>query len=196
MRFLAYFTLALISSQAHAQIPSPPSTGAAAPPVTTPQSPPAPPPPTYRPAPGTYDYAAEVPPFAGQSLPVRALYAYERDRKSPAGAAVLSLLWPGLGNLYAGHYAGILITWSLIIGGIALGTHGLNTSGVSNEFYLGLALVTGGIVYSPIDAYLAADQYNRELGARLGLPPGFAIAPTPIQTEHGIAWAPGISVRF
>ena len=135
-------------------------------------------------------------PFAGQSVPARALYAYERDCKSPPAAALLSLLWPGLGNLYARHYTGVLITWSLIIGGIVLGSHGLNTSGVSNEFYLGLALVTGGIVYSPIDAYLAADQYNRELGARLGLPSGLAIAPTPIQLEHGVAWGPGISARF
>ncbi len=195
MRFLAYFAIALISSQAYAQLPSPPSTGAAPTPPTAPQSPPAAPP-TYWPPAGSYDYAAEVPPSAGQSISPRALFAYERDCKSPAGAALLSLLWPGLGNVYAGHYTGALITWSLIIGGIALGSHGLNTSGVSNEFYLGLALVTGGIVYSPIDAYLAADQYNHELGARLGLPPGFAITPTRIQTERAIAWGPGVSARF
>jgi hypothetical protein len=202
MRFLAYFTLALIAGQARAETPPPPSMGA----VPAPAQPPAPPTPNHWPPPGVYDYGAAAPPFADQSVPAQALLAYDRNCKNPTLAVLLSLLWPGLGNAYAGHGAGVFITWALILGGTAVAIHGLdastgNSAGsgcgeISNEFYLGLALGLAGIAYSPIDAYLAADDYNRELGARLGLPPGFAVVATPIKVERGVAWGPSVSLRF
>ena len=138
------------------------------------------------------------------------MFLYAEQRKSSAVAVLLSLLVPGVGNIYADHPLGAVITWALIIGGVVVATHSVHETTVdsygysyttstnvnSSELTLGIFMVLGGMVYSPIDAYFASERYNHELAQRLGLPTGFALGPVPIRTDRSVAWGPGLSFRF
>jgi TM2 domain-containing membrane protein YozV len=135
------------------------------------------------------------------------MFLYEAQRKNGGVAVLLSLLLPGAGNIYADHFVGAVITWALIIGGVAVTVNSIHTSADSygytttdsansGELTLGLLMLLGGVVYSPIDAYLASESYNQALAQRLGLPNGLVLAPEPIRTDRGVAWGPGLSLRF
>jgi hypothetical protein len=135
------------------------------------------------------------------------MFVYEAQRKSSAVAVLLSILVPGVGNIYADHAIGAVITWGLIIGGavvVANSVHNTtdasgyvtNTSVSSSEVTVGIFMILGGFIYSPIDAYLASENYNHALAQRLGLPTGFALGPAPIRTDRSVAWGPGLSFRF
>jgi TM2 domain-containing membrane protein YozV len=138
------------------------------------------------------------------------MFLYEAQRKSSAVAVLLSLLLPGVGNIYADHAMGAVITWALIIGGVAVAansvhtttdtygyTYGYTTTTVnSSELTLGIFMLLGGFIYSPIDAYFASESYNHALAQRLGLPTGFVLAPAPIRTDRSVAWGPALSFRF
>ncbi|HTB61207.1 MAG TPA: hypothetical protein VLC06_25240 [Polyangia bacterium] len=135
------------------------------------------------------------------------MFLYEEQRKSSAVAVLLSILIPGVGNIYADHVVGAIITWALIVGGVAVVGNSVhnttdgysypNTTNVnSSELTLGIFMILGGFVYSPIDAYFASESYNHALAQRLGLPTGFALGPAPIRTDRSVAWGPGLSFRF
>ena len=124
-------------------------------------------------------------------------------------AVVLSLLVPGVGNIYADHALGAVVTWALIIGGIFVAVNSVHdttdsygntylttTSVNSSELTLGILMIFGGFIYSPIDAYFASENYNHALAQRLGLPTGFALAPAQFRTDRSIAWGPALTFRF
>ena len=130
------------------------------------------------------------------------MFLYEEEKKSPALALVLSLLLPGVGNIYADHAVGALITWVLIIGGAWLAWWGIERevnrapgeSVDGTPIVVGYLAVLGGIVYSLVDSYQSAKEYNRELAKRLGLP---IIGVAPIRTSGGdMAWGPALILRF
>ena len=137
------------------------------------------------------------------------MFLYAEQSKSSAAAVLLSLLVPGVGNIYADHALGAVITWALIIGGAVVTTQSVHnttdaygysyattTSVNSSELTVGIFMILGGLIYSPIDAYFASERYNHELAERLGLPTGFALGPAPIRTDRSVAWGPGLSFRF
>ena len=134
------------------------------------------------------------------------MFVYEAQRKNGGLAVLLSLLLPGAGNIYADHFVGAVVTWALIIGGVAVAVNSFHTSAdnygyettnaSSGELTLGILMILGGEVYSPIDAYLASESYNQALAQRLGLPIGLVLAPEPIRTDRGVAWGPSLSLRF
>ncbi len=122
-------------------------------------------------------------------------------------ALLLSILVPGVGNIYADHAMGAVITWALILGGVVLAANSVHnttdpygyssgTSRNSTELTLGIFMALGGFIYSPIDAYFASESYNHALAERLGLPTGFALGPAPIRTDRSVAWGPGLSFHF
>jgi TM2 domain-containing membrane protein YozV len=131
---------------------------------------------------------------------------YEAERKNPAIAIALSLLIPGVGSIYADHVLGAVITWGLIIGGFALTLDSVHTTvdpygnssanDNSNELTVGVLMMLAGFVYSPIDAYVSTDNYNHALAEQLGLPTSVALVPAPIRTDRGVAWGPGVALRF
>jgi TM2 domain-containing membrane protein YozV len=163
------------------------------------------PPPGYAPPPG-YGSSWTGGPAYGQGPDPNALFFYEAQSKNAGIAVLLSLLIPGVGNIYADHVTGAVITWALIGGGIALMVasvrtttdgYGYQTTSLnSGQLAIGLLLALSGEIYSPIDAYLASESYNQALAQRLGLPTGFVLAPEPIRTDRSIAWGPGLSFRF
>jgi hypothetical protein len=172
------------------------------------------PPPAYAPPPG---YAPPPPQGYGTTwngAPAyrptgpdpNAMFMYEAQKKSGAMAVLLSLLLPGVGNIYADHFVGAVITWALIIGGAVVAVDSVKTTDTygyysstsvnSGELTLGVVMILGGEIYSPIDAYIASENYNHDLAQRLGLPTGFVLAPQPIRTDRGVAWGPGLAMRF
>jgi TM2 domain-containing membrane protein YozV len=211
MRPIAGVVLALLLlSSTRASATAPPATwegGYAQPPAAAPPQGPPPAPYPYGAQPyGAQPYGAQ-PYGAGPYINPQSLYLYENEKKTPAIAVLLSLLVPGVGNLYADHIAGAAITWALIIGGAVVAVNGVhtttdssgfvtNTQYNSGEITLGVLMFVSGIIYSPIDAYVSSVDYNRALAQRLRLPTGFVLAPAPIRTERGVAWGPGLSLRF
>lgn len=171
-------------------------------PQPAPQQPP-PGMPAYGPPPygygGPYGYGYGAP----YNVNTQALLLYESGKKSGALAVLLSLWVPGLGNIYADHISGAVVTWAAIIGGFALIVHGNHTSpdGYGSQIdqtdlSLGLLLIAGGIIYSPIDAGVAVSDYNHALAQHLGIPPEFALGVVPIRMDRNVAWGPGLSFRF
>ena len=134
------------------------------------------------------------------------MFVYEARSKNAGIAVLLSLLIPGVGNIYADHVTGAIITWALIGGGVALmvasvrtstDAYGYQTASInSGQLAIGVLLAISGEIYSPIDAYLASESYNQALAQRLGLPADFVLAPEPIRTDRSVAWGPGLSFRF
>ena len=115
------------------------------------------------------------------------MFLYEEQRKSSAVAVLLSILIPGVGNIYADHVVGAIITWALIVGGVAVVGNSVhnttdgysypNTTNVnSSELTLGIFMILGGFVYSPIDAYFASRLQPR-VGAAVGLADGIRARP-------------------
>jgi hypothetical protein len=213
MRFMAHVVVisvlvALAGGRARAD--QPPSSWEAPPAAQppTPQQPQSAPPqgsmPAYGPPPygygGQYGSGTYGAPY---NVNATSLLLYQDGKKSGALAVLLSLWIPGLGNIYADHIWGAVITWAAIIGGAAIIVHGNHTSpdGYSSQvdqtdFTLGLLLIAGGFVYSPIDAGLAVSDYNHALAQRLGIPPEFALGVVPIRMDREVAWGPGLSLRF
>src|SRR5689334_13734944 len=113
----------------------------------------------------------------GYNINPQTLFIYEEEKKSPGLALLLSFLLPGLGNIYADHAMGAVITWGLIIGGVSIVAWSINETNVQTgqegnggAFLLGFFMALGGVVYSLVDSYSSAKDYNRELARRLGLP--------------------------
>ena len=130
----------------------------------------------------------------------QAMFLYEDEKKSPGLALLLSFLLPGLGNIYAEHWAGAAITWGLIIGGASIMVWGVNHTNPEAEtdnggaIVLGFFVILGGTIYSLIDAYTSARDFNHELAQRLGLP---VMGIVPIRTSTGdMAWGPALELRF
>ena len=141
----------------------------------------------------------------GYNINPQTMFIYEEEKKSPGLALILSLLLPGLGNIYADHAMGALITWGLIIGGasiIAWGANHTNPDGgqsggvdAGGAFFMGFFVIFGGVAYSLVDSYLSAKDYNRELAQRLGLPV-VSIAPIRMGGSSDTAWGPALMLRF
>jgi hypothetical protein len=137
----------------------------------------------------------------GYAISPQAMFLYEEEKKSPGIALLLSLLLPGLGNIYADHPVGAVITWALIIGGVSIAVYGIqhvNPEGGGGDgvgmFFLGWVVALGGVVYSLVDSYQSAKEYNHELARRLGLP---FVGVAPIRMTGGeTAWGPALVLRF
>jgi hypothetical protein len=174
-----------------------------------PPPPPLPPPgsmPAYGPPPYGYgsQYGYGAPYGAPYNINAESLLLYQSSKKNGAIAVLLSLWIPGLGNIYADHIWGAVITWAAIIGGAFIIVHGESTSNDGfhmaqtnqPELTIGLLLIAGGFINSPIDAGLAVSDCNRALAQRLGIPPEFAFGVVPIRMDRNVAWGPGLSFRF
>jgi hypothetical protein len=221
--FLASLLVGLTASNAVAQTPpagapppDPPPADAwntphpSPPPGPQGAPPPYAPPPGYAqppqyPPPAPYGYGAPNPyGWGGQpGFNQQALFVYENEKKSPGVALLVNFLFPGLGSIYADHALGALLTWGLIIGGVAVAVAGINqdlengrTEVNPAPIVAGYVMVIGGIVYSYVDAYTSAKAFNRALAQRLGLPVGFTLAPAPIVVGTSVAWGPAIGFRF
>jgi TM2 domain-containing membrane protein YozV len=211
---LVFLTVASSRASADPSAPPPPASAPApayAPPPSYGQAPPAyAPPPGYAQPPGYGSSWSGGPAYSPGPDP-NAMFVYEAQRKSSAVAVLLSLLVPGVGNIYADHAIGAVITWALIIGGVVVAANSVhnttdsttgygysaNSSSVnSGELTVGIFMFLGGFVYSPIDAYFACESYNHALAQRLGLPMGFVLGPAPIHTDRSVGWGPSLSFRF
>jgi TM2 domain-containing membrane protein YozV len=138
----------------------------------------------------------------GYNINPQTMFIYEEEKKSPGAALVLSLIFPGLGNIYADHWMGAVVTWVLIIGGVSIAMWGiehtdLEPGGSDNggAIVLGFLVALGGGVYSVVDAYQSAKEYNRELARRLGLPI-VSLAPIRMSGSGETAWGPALMLRF
>jgi hypothetical protein len=139
------------------------------------------------------------------SITPQAIFIYDEEKKSPGLALVLSLFIPGVGNIYADHAMGAVITWALIIGGASIAVWGINHSNpdggggggvdAGGALFMGFFVALGGVAYGLVDSYLSAQDYNRELARRLGLP---IVGIAPIRTSGGndTAWGPALVLRF
>jgi hypothetical protein len=213
---LASLLVVVTASRAAAQ--TPPPAGPAADPWNTPH--PAPPPgpqgapPPYAPPPG-YAPPQNYPPPAPYGAPnpygwggqpgfnQQSLFVYENEKKSPGIALLINFLLPGLGSIYADHAMGALLTWGLIIGGVAVAVAGINRDLEAGQsevnpapIVIGYLMVLSGIIYSYVDSYTSAKEYNRALAQRLGLPAGFVLGPAPMVVGQTIGWGPAIGFRF
>jgi TM2 domain-containing membrane protein YozV len=141
----------------------------------------------------------------GYTINPQTLFIYEEEKKSPGLALFLSFLLPGLGNIYADHAMGAVITWGLIIGGASIIAWGVNhtnpdTGGgggvdAGGALFMGFFVILGGVAYSLVDSYLSAKDYNQELARRLGLPV-VGIAPIHTSGDNATAWGPALMLRF
>lgn len=165
------------ASQPPAQ-PAPP----ASPPPAGPPDPYAAPPPSYGSVPPGYGYGPMP------MSPVQSLMMYEAQRKNAGLAILLEFVLPGLGSLYGDHAVGALVTWALMIAGIALVVYGATqwvdsydsmTSGQQQKrdnsagtfgLTAGIVLLLGGRIYGFVDSYMSTEEYNRKLKAKYGLP--------------------------
>ena len=141
----------------------------------------------------------------GYNISPQTMFIYEEEKKSPGLALVLSLFIPGVGNIYADHAMGAVITWALIIGGASIAVWGINHSNpdtggggsvdAGGALFMGFFVALGGVAYGLVDSYLSAQDYNRELARRLGLPI-VGIAPIHSSGGDGTAWGPALMLRF
>jgi TM2 domain-containing membrane protein YozV len=134
-----------------------------------------------------------------------AMFIYEEEKKSPALALLLSFLFPGVGNIYAHHAMGAVITWGLIIGGASIALYGLkhlnsDTGGgggdAGSAFFMGYFVVTIGVFYGLFDSYMSAKDYNEELARRLGLLPMMSVTPIRVSGSNETAWGPALTLHF
>jgi hypothetical protein len=209
--YVVVFAVVGASAAARADAPPPPPPAGSGwdgnptpPPAWNGAPPPAAQPPAYAPPPGyppPYPYGA-APGYGG--LNMQSMYLYESQKKSPALGLVLDLLIPGVGSIYADHPQGALITWGLMIGGIAaivLADDHRQTSGDisrpdTNLIVAGVVMILGGRIYGIYDGYASSADYNRALAQRLGLPPGVALGIVPIRQREATAFGPTLSWRF
>ena len=196
---LASITLGSATARAQAQTPAPdpwltphPS---GAPPQGAPRAAPAP----VQPLP----YGEPSPsPYMGQpyGFNQRSVFMYENDKKNPGVALLINFLFMGAGSIYADHAAGALIAWGVMIGGVALVIWAVNPDRSERETEYGvtggLMMMAGAVIYSYVDAYQSAKEYNRNLARRLGLPIDLALSATSIRNGETTAWGPALTLRF
>ena len=93
----------------------------------------------------------------------------ERSEKSPWLAFGLSLMFPGLGQIYNGDYTKAAIQAGLVLGGFGVvSLTGCTECGQSGElqtvaFFTGLGLTFVGYIWSLFDAPLSANNINDKL---------------------------------
>jgi hypothetical protein len=183
-----------------------------------PTQPPAgqPPPPTAQPyanpygaPPAPQPYGAYGAPYAPYGSPYpppvnpQNWYLYEASKKSVAVSVILELFIPGVGSIYADHVIGAVITWGLTFAGLVVALsafdedqYGYPTTYDNDRFTLGLLLVLGGRIYGIVDSVQSANDFNRGLAARLGLPATVAVGVTPLRDGTITAWGPSLAFRF
>ncbi len=196
---LALLSMWSATARAQGTAPAPDPWVTPHPTESPPQGPPGPvqplPPPYGAPAaPGGYGYGQ---PYGFNQ---RSLFLYENDKKNPGVALLLNFLIMGAGSIYADHVAGALIAWALVVGGVVVVVWAAGPDRTDGETQLGvtggvLALLSG-VIYSYVDAYQSAKEYNRTLARRLGLPADLVLGPAPIRTGETIAWGPAVTLRF
>jgi hypothetical protein len=187
------------SATARAQGTAPPPD-----PWVTPQSNPSPPPGSAAPVqPLPPPYGAPAP-AGGYGQPYgfnqRSLFMYENDKKNPGVALLLNFLIMGAGSIYADHVAGALIAWALVVGGVVVVVWAAGPDRTDGETQMGVTggvlMLLSGVIYSYVDAYQSAKEYNRNLARRLGLPADLVLGPAPIRTGETTAWGPALTLRF
>jgi hypothetical protein len=89
---------------------------------------------------------------------------YEQTKKSPSKALLLSLITPGLGNIYVEQYAGAVVAVSVFTFGLVGGAYGVVTDQrffqVAGGTAMGTSLI-GGATYAAIGAGTYNDQLKR-----------------------------------
>lgn len=153
-------------------------------------------PPAYpAPFPGAYPYGPGYSPYA----------RYELDKKSPLLGFAIEFLVPGLGSIYGDHAWGAVLTWGLMVGGIAVVLSGFETNrsdyGDSettldeDRLTIGLLMLLGGRIYGLVDSVVAARGYNEQLRQKLGIASHFSIEP--IRLANGSLTAgPSLRMQF
>jgi hypothetical protein len=169
------------------------------------QSTPAPPPDPYTAPPPAYGAA---PAYGVPTTPQTAYLLYDAQRRNVGLAILIEFFVPGLGSLYGDHGVGALITWGVMLGGIALvivgATQFVNTAdqggqdntAAGTEVGVGIAMILGGRIYGLIDSYLATDEYNRKLRQKLGLPAGLSLGIGRVGSGPATALGPKLSFTF
>jgi len=176
---------------------------------------PQPPPPMAQPYPNAYGappppqpYGAYGAPYAPYGSPYppanpQSWYLYEASKKSVAVSVLLELFIPGVGSIYSDHVIGAVITWGLSIAGIVIALsafhedqYGYPVTYDSDRFTLGLLMVLGGRIYGIVDSVQSANEFNRGLAARLGLPATVAVGVMPLRDGTITAWGPSLAFRF
>jgi hypothetical protein len=130
--------------------------------------------------------------------------AYEASKKDEGIAIVLELVVPGVGSIYAGHWKGAAITWSMtLVGSYALMWGAFSTIGGGETSARhnvaiagGAALAIGGRIYGVINSFRSAQRYNRGLARRLGLNHGLVLTPIPLHVDGQTTLGLGASWQF
>jgi len=154
-------------------------------------------------------YGAPPPGYGTVTMPPQnAFLMYDAQRRNAGLAILIELFVPGLGSLYGDHGVGALITWGLMIGGIALvivgatnsvdsiDRQGHDNTGAGTEIGIGIAMFLGGRVYGLVDSYLSTEEYNRKLRQKLGLPAGLSLGVGRIGSGPMAALGPRLSFTF
>jgi hypothetical protein len=159
-------------------------------------------------------YGSAPPAYAPPAMtPVQSLMMYEATKKNAGLAVVLEFFVPGLGSLYGDHAVGSLITWALMIAGIAMVIYGAtqwvesydsmnmttqkrdNSAGTFG-LTAGLVLLIGGRVYGLVDSYLSTEDYNKKLKARYGLPVVINFGVGRVGGGQAMSLGPRLSIAF
>jgi hypothetical protein len=132
--------------------------------------------------------------------------AYENDKRNRGVAFLIELFLPGGGSIYSDHFAGALLTWGLIVGGVVLVVTSIHSENSGTEYssvkinetqlLVGVVAVLGGRIYGFVDAVSSVSTYNQKLRRSLGLPEWVSVGVTPIRTRDDVAYAPTLRVAF
>lgn len=157
---------------------------------------PAYPPPAYpAPFPGAYPYGPDYAPYA----------RYEMDKKNPFLGFAIEFFVPGLGSIYGDHAWGAVITWGLMVGGVAMVLSGFETNRSAygdsetkldeNKLAIGLLMLVGGRIYGLVDSVVAARAYNEQLRQKLGIASHFSIEPIRL-ADGSLTAGPSLRMQF
>jgi hypothetical protein len=149
-------------------------------------------------------------PYGGAPTPVQ-LMAFEDGKKNPAIALLLEFVMAGVGSIYADHVQGALITWGGMLAGVVVLVVGIDhyhwqlddgtaqmhpdNSGATALMVAGALTMFGFRIYGLVDSWQSANDFNRSLAKRLGLPV-FSATVAPVPTDRGLAWGPALQLRF
>jgi hypothetical protein len=142
------------------------------------------------------------PPELGRAPPdARALANYYEAEKSMFAGMALQYLLPGVGQIYADHLEGALVTWACVLGGIALVVWDIqelerHEPGAGYVAAAGIALFIGGQIYGYIDVYRSIRRFNDDLRARLHVPESLSLDLRATRTPEGMAFGPRVGFRF
>jgi hypothetical protein len=147
--------------------------------------------------------AGTLPPgLAPPALDPSAVAAYYLRKKEMFIGMGLQYLLPGMGQLYAEHAAGALVTWGCMAAGVGLVVWDIPrvAEGQRHAGYAlagGIVSIAAGTIYGFVDVYHSVRRFNRELHQRYRLPASLSLDLGGVPTPAGdVALGPRLAFAF